>query len=105
MRMRFCVRTSHKVVFCIVLPRKVLVLTNGNQKKGIFYKNTAGGIDMQQGWFVIKHHTCIAKDVYEMDLSGDTTAITAAGQFVNIRIDGCFASDLQGGRRGNQAPF
>ena len=45
---------------------------------------------MQQGWFVIKHHTCIAKDVYEMDLSGDTTAITAAGQFVNIRIDGCY---------------
>ena len=45
---------------------------------------------MQQGWFVIKHQTCIAKDVYEMDLSGDTTAITAAGQFVNIRIDGCY---------------
>jgi dihydroorotate dehydrogenase electron transfer subunit len=32
----------------------------------------------------------LARDVYEMKLSGDTSAITAPGQFVNIRLDGLF---------------
>lgn len=32
----------------------------------------------------------IAKDVYIMTLSGDTSKITAAGQFVNIKLDGRF---------------
>ena len=32
----------------------------------------------------------IARDVYEMVLSGDTSALTAPGQFINIKIEGCF---------------
>ena len=32
----------------------------------------------------------IAKDVYKMELFGDVSAITAPGQFVNIKIDGLF---------------
>lgn len=32
----------------------------------------------------------IAKNVYEMTLSGDVSKITRAGQFVNIKIDGLF---------------
>ena len=32
----------------------------------------------------------IAKDVFEMHLEGDTSAITASGQFVNIKIDGFY---------------
>ncbi len=32
----------------------------------------------------------IAKSVYKMRLEGDTSKITAAGQFINIKLDGCF---------------
>lgn len=32
----------------------------------------------------------IAKDVYKMILSGDTSAITAPGQFVNLKLDGFY---------------
>ncbi len=32
----------------------------------------------------------IARDVYKMILSGDTTAVTAPGQFVNVRLDGLY---------------
>ena len=32
----------------------------------------------------------IAKDVYEMKLSGDTSKITAPGQFINIKLDGFY---------------
>ena len=32
----------------------------------------------------------IARDVYRMTLAGDTTAVTAAGQFINIRLDGLY---------------
>ncbi len=32
----------------------------------------------------------IAKDVYRMVLAGDTSAITAPGQFINIKLDGFF---------------
>ena len=32
----------------------------------------------------------IAKDVYKMRLEGDTSHITAPGQFVNIKLDGKF---------------
>jgi len=38
--------------------------------------------------FVICDNIKIAKDVYKMTLSGDTSKITAPGQFVNIKIDG-----------------
>ena len=32
----------------------------------------------------------IARDVYKMILSGDTSAITAPGQFVNLKLDGFY---------------
>lgn len=45
---------------------------------------------MVQGIYTILSNRKIARDVYEMMLSGDTAAITAPGQFINIKIDGCF---------------
>ncbi len=45
---------------------------------------------MKQSDFTILSNQKIAQDVYEMKLAGDTSAITAPGQFVNIRLDGLF---------------
>lgn len=45
---------------------------------------------MKQGCFTIVDHQPLTETVYRMVLAGDTTAITAAGQFVNIRLDGKF---------------
>ena len=45
---------------------------------------------MKQVRFAVRSNTRIAKDVYEMTLDGDTSALTAPGQFVNIKIDGLF---------------
>ena len=45
---------------------------------------------MQQGIFQIKENICIANDVYKMTLEGDTKAITASGQFINIKLDGMY---------------
>ncbi len=45
---------------------------------------------MKQGIFTITENTLIAKSVYKMTLSGDTSGITAAGQFINIKLDGCY---------------
>lgn len=43
---------------------------------------------MKQGIFKIIENTNIAKDVYKMILQGDTSDITAPGQFINIMLDG-----------------
>ena len=45
---------------------------------------------MKQGIFTVTENREIAPSVYEMTLSGDTSAITAPGQFVNIQLDGFF---------------
>ena len=45
---------------------------------------------MKQGFFTVVSNERIANDVMLMKLSGDTSAITASGQFVNIKIDGLF---------------
>ena len=45
---------------------------------------------MKQAIFTVETNKKIAKDVYEMTLSGDTSDITATGQFVNIKLDGMF---------------
>ena len=45
---------------------------------------------MKQAIFEITENTKIAKDVFKMRLAGDTSGITGAGQFVNIKIDGFF---------------
>ena len=45
---------------------------------------------MKQGIFKIESNTRLTENVYKMVLTGDTSAITAPGQFVNIRLDGFF---------------
>ena len=45
---------------------------------------------MKQGFFTVVSNERIANDVMLMKLSGDTSAITASGQFVNIKIEGLF---------------
>lgn len=45
---------------------------------------------MKQGFFEIIENTRLVPNVYRMRLQGDTSAITAPGQFVNIKLDGMF---------------
>lgn len=45
---------------------------------------------MKQGNFEIKENLKIAKDVYKMVLSGDTSDIKKPGQFINIKLEGFF---------------
>ena len=45
---------------------------------------------MKQSIFEILGNTPLTDSVYEMVLRGDTSAITAPGQFVNIRLEGKF---------------
>ena len=45
---------------------------------------------MKQGFFEIIENTFLTENVYKMVLKGDVSAITQAGQFVNIKLDGLF---------------
>ena len=45
---------------------------------------------MKQGFFEIVKNAALTADVYKMELSGDTSAVTAPGQFVNIKLEGKF---------------
>ena len=45
---------------------------------------------MKQGYFTILTNEALTPSVYRMTLSGDASAITAPGQFVNIRLAGKF---------------
>ena len=45
---------------------------------------------MKQSFFEIVKNVALTADVYKMELSGDTSAITAPGQFVNIKLEGRF---------------
>ncbi len=45
---------------------------------------------MKQSIFEIVSNTALTDSVYKMTLRGDTSAITAPGQFVNIRLEGMF---------------
>ena len=45
---------------------------------------------MKQSIFTIVENTALTKDVIKMVLAGDTSAITASGQFVNIQLEGKF---------------
>ena len=45
---------------------------------------------MKQSIFEILENVPLTRDVYRMVLSGDTSAITAPGQFVNIQLDGLY---------------
>ena len=45
---------------------------------------------MKQGLFTIIENVPLTDCVYKMVLQGDTSAITAPGQFVNIKLDGLY---------------
>jgi len=45
---------------------------------------------MKQSIFTIKENKALTDSVYQMTLSGDVSAITAPGQFVNVLLDGKF---------------
>jgi dihydroorotate dehydrogenase electron transfer subunit len=45
---------------------------------------------MKQSLFEIIENTQLTESVYKMTLSGDVSAITAPGQFVNIKLDGLY---------------
>ena len=45
---------------------------------------------MKQSFFKIVKNAALTADVYKMELAGDTSAITAPGQFVNIKLEGKF---------------
>ena len=44
----------------------------------------------KQGIFTIEKNVPVARDTYSMRLIGDTSAISAPGQFVNILVDGLY---------------
>ncbi len=45
---------------------------------------------MKKSVFTVKSNEKIANNVYKMVLAGDTSSITAPGQFVNISLDGMY---------------
>ena len=45
---------------------------------------------MFRGIYKIVSNKPLTKDVFEMIMSGDTSAITAPGQFINIKLDGFY---------------
>jgi len=45
---------------------------------------------MKQGFFEIRENRNLARGIWRMTLAGDASAVTAPGQFVNIRLEGRF---------------
>lgn len=45
---------------------------------------------MYQGFYEIKSNIKLTDSIYEMVLVGDTSSITAPGQFINIKLDGFY---------------
>lgn len=45
---------------------------------------------MYQGFYEIKSNKKLTDSIYEMILVGDTSSITASGQFINIKLDGFY---------------
>ena len=45
---------------------------------------------MKKSLFEIIENIPLTRDVMRMKLKGDTSAITAPGQFINIQIEGLF---------------
>ena len=45
---------------------------------------------MKKGYFTIESNDKLTGDVYKMTLNGDTSEITASGQFVNIELEGLY---------------
>lgn len=44
----------------------------------------------KQVFYTITKNVPLTREVFQMDLQGDTSCITAPGQFINIRLDGKF---------------
>ncbi|MBQ6313985.1 MAG: dihydroorotate dehydrogenase electron transfer subunit [Mogibacterium sp.] len=63
---------------------------------------------MEKGLFTIIENVALTPSTWRMRLAGDTSSITAAGQFINIRLDGHFlrrpisVNDVQYGTDGGQ---
>ena len=53
---------------------------------------------MKQSLFTMEHARQLTADTYELVLSGDTSAITAPGQFVNIQLPGNLSPSATGRR-------
>lgn len=49
-----------------------------------------GGKPMNRGIYEILENKALTQDIYRMILSGDTSHITAPGQFINIQLDGFY---------------
>lgn len=45
---------------------------------------------MTQGIYTVVSNTALTESVYKMVIEGDTSALTAPGQFINLTVDGCF---------------
>ena len=45
---------------------------------------------MKQGIYTVVSNIALTDSVYKMVLEGDTSALTAPGQFVNLTVDGCY---------------
>ena len=45
---------------------------------------------MTEGRYLVEYNRPLTADVWEMRLAGDTGAITAPGQFINLRLEGLF---------------
>ena len=45
---------------------------------------------MKQGFFDITENIRLTEGIYKMCLRGDTSAVTAPGQFINIKLDGLY---------------
>ena len=45
---------------------------------------------MNRAYYDILYNKPLTKDIYEMKLEGDTSHITAPGQFINIQLDGFY---------------
>ena len=48
------------------------------------------GYGLKQVVYTIVSNEPVARDVYKMVLAGDTSAITAPGQFINLQLDGFY---------------
>ena len=45
---------------------------------------------MKQGIYTVVSNIALTDSVYKMVLEGDTSALTAPGQFVNLTVEGCY---------------
>ena len=59
---------------------------------------------MKESLFTLEHARQLTEDTYELVLSGDTSAVTAPGQFVNIQLPADFSVGPSPSVTGRRAP-